>query len=103
MGNGLSYDELEQNLAALARENAELKTRLNARPGESSHLSPQGQGKEYIFEDLFNIDEIQKSRMPLPRRPGFPQLSLVLMALRSPAPVISAAFVPMSFVKPSSA
>ncbi|MBU1564632.1 MAG: PocR ligand-binding domain-containing protein [Proteobacteria bacterium] len=60
MENGLSYDELEQKIAELSKEIARLKDRTPLQSFENTPISSQTRCTEYIFEDLFDINEIQK-------------------------------------------
>ena len=59
MENGLSSAVLEQKLAELARENAELKARLAAMDAIAP-TPPSEEADSCTFTDLFDLDEIQK-------------------------------------------
>ena len=59
MENSLSSDVLEQKLAELARENAELKARLAAMDAIAP-TPPSEEADSCTFTDLFDLDEIQK-------------------------------------------
>ncbi len=60
MENSPSSDVLEQKLAELARENAELKARLADLNTSNSAFSPLNLEDACTFTTLFNLDEIQK-------------------------------------------
>ncbi len=60
MENGLSSDLLEQKLAELARENAELKAKLAAMDAITPAPPLPGEADDCDFADLFDLDEIQK-------------------------------------------
>lgn len=61
MGRGLSYDELEQKVAELSKELAALKGRTPFHvPDNNEQLALEQKFTEYTFEDLFDIEEIQK-------------------------------------------
>ncbi len=60
MENNLSYSELKQHIDELTRENNELKTLLSALPAEGDHQIGHEEKQDYAFEDLFDVNEIQK-------------------------------------------
>ena len=60
MGKGLSYEELEQNIAELSREISVLRNRKLPQTFADKSASVQLECAEYTFEDLFDIDEIQR-------------------------------------------
>ncbi len=60
MENGLSYEELEEKISELTRENTHLKAGISSGSNKGLNPLPQSQDREYGFEDLFDIKEIQK-------------------------------------------